>query len=378
MKKTARTAVTALPFLLAACGGGGGSGDSSGAAQTTGATQSSKGTGSGSGSGNSTQTPVATPTTVPTKDAAAIALYAPAGAAAAPAAATTGDIVNDSFAYINARRAELNLGALGYVSAAGGAAANHARYMQAAGAIGHYETAGQPYFTGVKPADRVAAAGYTTNSTGEIAAGYGGGFLNSTQAIDALFDAPFHRSIFLFDTTSVGIGQVPTSDPTQYATLVADFVDYVAATPDNRLIAYPYDGQTNVKPSWVANESPNPMARVPQYIMKSVGYPVTLNASGNGAFSNVRFAITDASGNAVPCEESDNSNNDDSTRLALCVPYAPFAANSKYFVTVTGSLTNTSITTPTAFSVSWSFTTGAALAATTKAQGRSRLPMVLD
>ncbi|MDR5781455.1 CAP domain-containing protein [Caballeronia sp. LZ065] len=371
MKKAARTAVTALSLLLAACGGGGG-GDGGGAAQTTGATQSNK------GSGDSTQKPVVTPTIAPTNDPAAIALFAPAGAAAAPATVTTGDIVNDSFAYINARRAELNLSALKYVSAVGVAAANHARYMQAAGAIGHYETAGQPYFSGVKPSDRVAAAGYTTNSTGEIAAGYGGGFLNSIQAIDALFDAPFHRSIFLFDTTSVGIGQVPTTDPTQYATLVADFVDYVAATPDNRLIAYPYDGQTNVKPSWIANESPNPMARVPQYIMKSVGYPVTLNASGNGAFSNVRFAITDVSGNPVPCEESDNSNNEDSTRLALCVPYAPLAANSRYFVTVTGSLTNTSITTATAFSVSWSFTTGAALAATNKAQGRSRLPMVLE
>ena len=75
---------------------------------------------------------------------------------------------------------------------------------------------------------------------------------------------------------------------------------------------------------------------------------------------------------------SDSSNSAEAMRLALCVPYQPFAANATYRVTVTGSLTNTSITTPTAFSVSWSFTTGAASAATSKAQGRSRLPAVFN
>lgn len=360
MKKRAWAAVAALGLFLTACGGG----DSGGPASTTGAADSGAGRGTGASG----------PTTVASS---AISLLTPAGLGAATFT-TTGDVINDSFAYMNARRAELALPALRYVSAAGVAAANHARYMQAANAVGHYETAGQPDYTGVTPADRVAAAGYRTNSTGEIAAGIGGGFVSSTQPVDRLFDAPFHRSIVLFDTTGVGIGQAATTDPTKYATFVADFVDYVASTPDSKLVAYPYDGQTNVKPSWIANESPNPMARAPQYIMKTVGYPVTLNASGNGAFSNVKFAITDSSGNAVACEETDNSNNAEAMRLALCVPYQPLAANATYKVTVTGSLTSTSITTPAAFSVSWSFTTGAAVSATSKAPDRSRLPAVFN
>ncbi|KMZ12444.1 hypothetical protein BHUM_03913c [Candidatus Burkholderia humilis] len=71
------------------------------------------------------------------------------------------------------------------------------------------------------------------------------------------------------------------------------------------------------------------------------------------------FTITDAAGNNVPCDERDNSNNDESTRLAMCVSPTVLANNTTYKVTVTGSLTNTSITTATPFSVSWSFTTGA-------------------
>ncbi|WP_250511795.1 CAP domain-containing protein [Caballeronia sp. GACF4] len=341
-------AIAATALLAAACGGGG---DHGGAATTPSGSSSPGSNTSGNGS---TATPVA------------ISLLTPTGASAGGVPAPTGDVVNDSFAFINAMRNQLSLSSLKFVSQVATAAQNHALYMQSTNGIGHYETAGQPNYTGVTPSDRVAAVGYTTNSVGEIAAGYTGAFHSSTQAIDGLFDAPFHRSIFLFDTTGVGVGQAANTDPVKFSTLVADFVDYVAATPDNKLIAYPYEGQTNVKPSWEANESPNPMANAPQYIMKTVGYPVTLSAANNGAFSNVKFAITDALGAAVPCEEIDNSNNSESTRLAMCTPYAPLVANTTYKVAVTGSLSNTSFA-ATPFSVSWSFTTGAAPAATAKA-----------
>ncbi|AJZ60625.1 allergen V5/Tpx-1 family protein [Paraburkholderia fungorum] len=271
----------------------------------------------------------------------------------------TGDVIADSFAYANNKRAQLGLTALKNIAQVNTAAANHALYMFTANAVGHYEVAGQPGYTGVAPSDRVKAAGYTTNAVSEIAAGIGGPFTSSTEAVDGLFDAPFHRAIFIFDTTGAGFGQGPANtDPAKYSTLVGDFVDYVQQTPDNKLVAYPYNGQTNVKPVWNANESPNPMANYPTYIGKNVGYPVTLSAAGNGAFSNITFTITDAAGNAVPCAETDNTNNSEATRLAMCVPFAVLANNTTYKVTVTGSLTNTSIPTAQAFSVSWSFTTG--------------------
>ncbi|MFL9883661.1 CAP domain-containing protein [Paraburkholderia agricolaris] len=294
----------------------------------------------------------------------------------------TGDVIADSVAYSSNIRLQLGLTALKDITQVNKAAANHALYMFDANQVGHYETAGQPGYTGVAPADRVAAAGYTTNATGEIAAGIGGAFTSSTQAVDALFDAPFHRAIFLYDTTGVGFGQGPANtDTLKYSTLVGDFVDYVQQTPDYKLVAYPYDGQTNVKPSWVANESPNPMANAPSYINQTVGYPVTLSAAGNGAFSNINFIVTDASGNAVPCQETDNTNNSEATRLAMCVPFKPLASNATYKVTVTGSLTNTSIPAPQVFSVSWSFTTGASAAMQARqlpAGSGSALPTILN
>ena len=328
----------ALAAALAACGGGGSSTSPSAPTNSTG------------------QSNPATSTPQP------ISLLAAPGTTTSPLTAT-GDVVNDSFAYVNTMRAQLGLPALKYVSAVGVAALSHAKNMQETGIVGHYEIAGQPDYTGVTPSDRVAAAGYKTNSTGEIAAGLPGsstGFSSSTQAIDGLFDAPFHRAIYLFDTTGVGMGDVAATDPAKHSTFVADFVDYVASTPDNKLVAYPYDGQKNVKPQWTAIETPNPMsAKHPELIGKQVGYPITLSAAGNGAFSNVAFTITDAAGNNVPCDETDNSNNQESTRLAICVSPTVLADNTAYKVTVTGALTNTSITPATPFSVSWSFTTGA-------------------
>ncbi len=344
-------------MALAGCGGGGGNGGSA----PTGSTSS--------GTGAS-----ATP--------APIALLGAPGLSAAGALTPTGDVVNDSLAFMNNMRAQLGLSALTYEPAVSQAAANHAIYLQDNNQSGHYETAGLPGYTAYSPADRVAMY-YSTNSVGEIAADIGGPFTSSTEAVSALFDAPFHRAIVLFDTQGVGIGQgAANTNPAAFSTFVADFVDYVQKTPDSALIAYPYNGEANVSPSWVANESPNPFANAPQYEGQTVGYPITLSAAGNGAFSNVAFAITSAAGVAIPCQETDNSNNSEATRLAMCVPFEPLAANTTYTVTVTGSLTNTSIPTPQAFSVSWSFATGAAAAVANAQQApgsqAKRLPTILN
>src|SRR6266568_4923408 len=43
------------------------------------------------------------------------------------------------------------------------AAQNHANYSSANGVMGHYETAGLPYYTGYAPRDRLIAAGWTTS-----------------------------------------------------------------------------------------------------------------------------------------------------------------------------------------------------------------------
>jgi uncharacterized protein YkwD len=326
MKKTSIAAAMAAG-ALAACGGGGGGGGSS-------------------SSGGST----------PTSTTAAVALFAPAGASASSFAAS-GDVVNDTLAFINAQRAQVGLPALAFQSGVAHAAANHSLWEQDNNVVGHFETAGQPGYTGVSPSDRVNQY-FSTTSVGEVTAGFSGAFTSSTEPIEALFDAPFHRSIMLFDSVYAGPGDATTASSSQLSTLTVDFANYKQVVPDNALVAWPYNGQTGVKTSWVANESPNPMANSPAYIGKTVGYPVTLSGSDNAAFSNVAFVITSAAGANVPCEETDSSNNSDATRLAMCVPFSPLSANTTYTVKATGTLTNTSLA-ATAFSLSWSFATGA-------------------
>ncbi|MCS6472215.1 CAP domain-containing protein [Burkholderia thailandensis] len=331
MKKTVLAAAGAA--LLAACGGGG----SGGSAPT--------GTGSGSSTGGTTTPPATT-----------VTLMAAPGASAGSFTAT-GDVVNDTLAYINHQRAQVGLAALAFQSGVAHAAANHSAWEQDNNIVGHFETAGQAGYTGVSPSDRVNQY-FSTTSVGEVTAGLSGAFTSSTEPIEALFDAPFHRSIMLFDSVYAGPGDATTTDASKLSTLTVDFANYKQAIPDNALVAWPYNGQTGVKTSWVANESPNPMANAPSYIGQTVGYPVTLSGSDNAAFSNVAFVITSAAGANVPCEETDSSNNSDATRLAMCVPFSPLAANTTYAVKATGTLTNTSLA-ATTFSLSWSFTTGA-------------------
>jgi len=342
-------AAAALSVFLSACGGGGGSSPASPSAAASGPAPAS---GSAPATGASS--------------AAAISLLAPAGPSATPFIAT-GDPVADSAGYLNDKRAQLGLPVIALQASVAQAATDHSIYLQNNNTIGHYETAGLPGYTGVTPTDRVNAL-YPTTSAGEIVAGVTGTFTSSVEAIDLLFDAPFHRAITLFDITRAGPGVAVSATPAKLSVLTVDFVDYKQFVPDNKLIAYPYPGQTDTKSSWADNESPDPLASAPQsYAGKTVGYPVTLSGAGSAAFSNVAFSITDASGASVPCQESDSSNNTEATRLALCVPFAPLAASATYWVHVTGSLTNTSIPTPQAFDVSWSFATAAATPAVSKA-----------
>lgn len=326
----------AASALLAACGGGGGGGGSSTATS----------------SGGSSSAPASAAT-------APIALLAAPGASASSFSAT-GDVVNDTLAYINYQRAKVGLAALAFQSGIAQAATNHSIWEQDNNVVGHIETAGQTGYTGSTPSDRVNKY-YSTSSVGEVTAGFGGPFTSSTEAIDGLFDAPFHRAIMLFDSVYAGPGAARATSASQLSTLTVDFADYKQALQDNQLIAWPYNGMTDVKTSWFANESPNPMAQSAQsqaYENTVVGYPVTLTGSDNAAFSNVSFTIRNAAGSVIPCQEIDSSNNSDATREAMCVPFAPLATSTSYTVTVTGSLANTAFA-ARPFALTWSFTTAA-------------------
>jgi uncharacterized protein YkwD len=335
IKRVAILSAVASALALAGCGGGGGGNGGS----------ASTGTGSGG-----TSTPPA---------ASAVTLMAAPGASAGSFTAT-GDVVNDTLAYINYQRAQVGLPALAFDSRVAQAATNHSVWEQDNNTIGHYETAGQPGYTAYSPLNRVNMYYPQTTSVGEITAGFTGPFSSSTEAIQALFDAPFHRAITLFDSVYAGPGVAAATTPSQLSTLTVDFADYKQVIGEGQLVAWPYNGQTGVDTGWFANESPNPVASYNNGALEStiVGYPVTLSGGDNAAFSNVSFTIADASGNNVPCIETDSSNNAEATRLAMCVPNSKLKTNTTYTVKVSGTLTNTTLA-ATQFALSWTFTTAA-------------------
>lgn len=323
-------AATLAAGALAACGGGGGGGG---------------GGSSGSASTTSSSTPV-------------VALLAAPGLSASGSFSATGDTATDALGYINNMRAQVGLASLTSQSGVAQAAANHSLWEQDNDIVGHVETLGQTGYTAATPLERVNLY-YSTQSVGEITAGFSGPFASSTEAIIGLFDAPFHRSVALFDSVYAGAGVASATNDSQLSTLTVDFADYKQAIADNQLVAWPYNGMTNVDTEWYSNESPNPFAANPSYEMQIVGYPVTLTGGDNAAFSNVVFAITDPAGASVSCQEVDSSNNSEAARAAMCVPFSPLKTSTTYTVKVTGTLSNTNLA-ATPFSVNWSFTTAAA------------------
>jgi len=354
-------AAAILSLFLSACGGGGGSPSSNGAAPASGASTTPATPASGVGSTPATPASEASSTAT-----AAISLLALGAPAPTPFAAT-GDFVADALAYINRQRALLGLSAMAPRAAVAQAATNHSLYLQDNNVVGHYETAGLRGFTGVTPTDRVNPL-YPTPGAGEILSAVFGPFENSAQPIQLLFDAPFHRSGILSDATGAGAGVAVSGNVASLSALTVDFVDYKPAAPDDKLIAYPYPGQTDAQPSWLDTESPDPFGAAPQsYFGKTVGYPVTLIGSNAASFSQVSFTITDPTGASTPCQESDSSNNTEAALMAMCAPFAPLTAGVTYSVHVTGLMSNASFTTPRPFDVSWSFATAPATAASAKA-----------
>jgi uncharacterized protein YkwD len=339
---------------LAACGGGGGSsaGSSSGAAATN-------------ASGNNS---------IPAASAApgSATLLAPA-ANAATLPGASGNATADGIAWLGTMRQNLGLPAVAIDSGLTTSSLDHATYLVENQAFGHTETQGNPGYTGADPMSRIEAAGNFAQVGEVVVAGQPTAFASSISPVQLLFDAPYHRIIMLDDFRWMGVGALQDAS---WEAFNIDFGNLAGAMPASSLVVYPYPGQRGAPTSWVANESPNPFANDTQYELTTVGYPVTIEGAFNATLSGVSFAMTDSSGNNVPClAQTPQTMPDELSNGALCVPYSPLAANTIYTVHVTGVLTNAGQNQP--IDVTWSFSTavsGVANAATPVAPGSRPLP----
>jgi hypothetical protein len=206
---------------------------------------------------------------------------------------------------------------------------------------------------------------YPTNLAGEVTVyytGYGEGVHpGGVKAIQTLIDAPFHRVVMLSDFKVMGVGydtDYKSNHEIAHTGFNVDFADNARALSRHYLIAYPYADQMEVPTHWYAKENPNPFDTVPRYIGKTVGYPVTIQGAATDRLIISSFNIETADGAKVPCHEVDSRTPMIGGYLhgaALCVPYEPYEANTKYTATVTGTKNNRP------FTVTWSWTTSTAV-----------------
>lgn len=360
------TLCTAAVLALAACGGGGDSTSASAAPSGSGQTGSTSQT---STAGSTTTTTAGACYTVsgPAPAAAAgsgISLL-PARGSAVSNYRVLGEPRTAGLCYANYRREQVGLPPLVSRDPLNTTAQSHTSYMLANATLTHDEISGNPGFTGATANGRVQAV-YPTDATAEVVAGANrwtsvANAQLSMQPKDALvsnlIDAPFHRAALLGSYGSAGSGYAEWvgangsgTSANYYQTI--DLADRSKPGSDNQMVAYPFDGQSDVPVSWVNTESPNP---APGYQNSTMGYPVLLQAINTSLqFDADNFVITDAQGNNVNCIKVDSRSSglsSDASGLAICTPVAPLASQQRYSVRVTGRLGSQPV------DLSWSFTT---------------------
>ena len=237
------------------------------------------------------------------------------------------------------------------------ASLHHATYLVDNQTYGHYETQGQPGFTGADPTTRIMAQG-NYSATGEVVvAGAPGAFTSSITPVQTLFDAPYHRLIMLDDFQAMGVASDGTAN---WEAFNIDFGNEANSLASTAIVTYPYPGQTNVPTYWFANESPNPFASAPQYEQTDVGYPATFESGFMGVLSSVSFTLTDSGGNVTSClVVSPDTNPADLSNGAMCIPYKVLSPNTTYTAHATGVLTSMGQAHP--IDITWHYTTGSAV-----------------
>jgi hypothetical protein len=208
----------------------------------------------------------------------------------------------------------------------------------------HTEVSGCTGFTGQTVQAREIAAGYPSSlAYTEVAVTYGN---NPTSAIASWLATPFHR-IPLIDpwTTDMGYGGGTRCD-------VIDFGRGTSTVPADAVIVFPYDGQTGVPRTFNGLEAPAPPT-------PPSGWPSSFPVSIYAQAISVTEHVLTKDGDSTPLEHVwlDASTASSGLRAyfrTTAVLYgAPFEANAKYRVRISGTHTGG------ALSKEWTFTVGA-------------------
>ena len=208
----------------------------------------------------------------------------------------------------------------------------------------HSEISGCMGFTGANVQAREIAAGYPrTLAYTEVATTFGN---NPVAAVPNWIDTVYHR-IPLLDpwTVDMGYGGAAGCD-------VIDIGRGMSQAAADTIAVYPYDGQTNVPPTWNGLEGPAPPA-------PAGGWPSSYVMSIYAQRLEVTDHVLTRDGDTTPIAHTWLDKNNPG--VASLRNYfgnigflygAPFEANTKYRVKVVGSYSGGPL------NVEWTFTTG--------------------
>lgn len=320
--RAAAAAMAALTLSLAACGGGGGGGTSTAS------------TGGGTSSTSSTPTSSSTPNN---------------GTLATPRYATSSQELV-AFNQLNAMRQQCGFPQLNENTLLDQSVANHIQYMISNSYVGHYETSGNPGFTGATPQARANYVGYT-GTVGEVLGSNQTGF-GGSSAIYGLSVAPYHLSAMFEPFSDIGMKYAKlTSSADVY---VADLGAYTAANYQNAPLTYPCQGVANAPYANTVGEQPTPTINGTP-ITFPIGTPITVMGNVSDTLRLTSGTISDPHGNITNLtlmDSSNDSNHELSNFAGVAWPASPLQPNTTYNVSINGTDNGT------AFSRNFSFTTG--------------------
>jgi len=226
--------------------------------------------------------------------------------------------------YLNKYRSRMGLSELSYNEWLTYAAQGHSNYLNVNGKTGHYQTIGDRGFFGVSPMDRAIYYGYY----GSIGEGISYGYDDIIMAIASLMDAPYHRLNHINPNwKDIGIGFDGITTTVVYGTK--------KSMTDERIVVYPYEGQTDVKTTWFVAEDPNPL----RFFDKdgiNVGYPISISIhdSNTKELKTLSASLRDEEGSDVPFYLVDSSKETDFKKHAFIIPQEPLKSDTEYTVSV--------------------------------------------
>ena len=228
-------------------------------------------------------------------------------------------IQSDMLQTLNDHRSAVGAPTIGADARVNAAAQNHADYSSANGYMGHYETAGLPYYTGYAPRDRLIAAGWSTTFVSEVATGGSSG----VAGVNQLWDAPYHR-LGMMHPNSVSTGWGYSTAGSRGST-VGDFVYDFSQRPVS-FVRSPAAGQTAIPTSWSGQESPNPL---PSGVSGPVGYPIMVVYSAGQNVTMRAAEVVAPDGSRLPIYYAPQQFEYD---YQVIIPQQPLVSGTTYHV----------------------------------------------